>query len=227
MRETNDSWGSWRWPSPGSSADCDCANLPAADGACSLPGQMAWYGARASGMLAYLLATASVLFGMAITTRDGRQVSSARPTSPTRTGHSRCSACSPSARTRCSSRWTSTPGSARPTSSCRSLTWYRTVWTGLGIIAAYLAIAVYVSFYLRSRDRLQGLAHVPLRGVRACSSSAPFTACLPGATPEPPGRWLSTEAAQRQSRAMFAYRMSTRKAATPVRNRPAIQSEAA
>lgn len=30
------------------------------------------------------------------------------------------------------------------------VTWYAPVWTGLGIIAAYIALAVYVSFYLRS-----------------------------------------------------------------------------
>jgi hypothetical protein len=43
--------------------------------------------------------------------------------------------------------------------------WYRPVWTGLGIIAAYLALAVYAASTF-DRNRLSNVARLSLRIVR-------------------------------------------------------------
>ena len=112
-------------------------------------GHAAWYAARASGLLAYVLATASVLFGLASATRAGNPkpglgfVADVHRALSLLTllvigGHVLFLALDSYA-------------SFGPLDLLVPFaSWYRPVWTGLGVLAAYLAVAVYASFYIRS-----------------------------------------------------------------------------
>jgi hypothetical protein len=112
-------------------------------------GHAAWYAARASGLLAYVLATASVLFGLATATRTGNPkpglgfVTDVHRALSLLTllvigGHVLFLALD------------SYAGFGPLDLLVPFASWYRPVWTGLGVLAAYLAVAVYASFYIRS-----------------------------------------------------------------------------
>jgi len=122
-----------------------------AAGAVSLNGgHAAWYAARASGLTAYGLATASVLFGLASATRAGNP----RPGLGVVTDIHRALSLLTLLAIGGHVVFLALDSYARfgpldllvPFAS-----WYRPAWTGLGVLAAYLAVAVYASFYIRSR----------------------------------------------------------------------------
>ena len=109
-----------------------------------------WLGARSAGLVAYALATCSVLFGLvtATWTRDrnpGRAIvydthrALSLLTVLVVAGHVLLLAFD---------RYTQ----FGPTDLLVPFTsWYRPVWTGLGVLAAYVLLVVYASFYVRSR----------------------------------------------------------------------------
>jgi len=108
-----------------------------------------WYAARASGMVAYLLATMSVLFGLATSTQLGqRMLGKANVADVHRVlslltlfaigGHTMFLALDQYASFGLSDLL------------IPFITWYRPVWTGFGILAAYLTFALYLSFGIRS-----------------------------------------------------------------------------
>ena len=110
----------------------------------------AWFAARAAGLVAYGLATASVAFGLAISTWSGRRPFGAGAiydihralallTMVALGAHLLALALDQYARL-------GPLDLLVPFAS-----WYRRAWTGVGVIAAYLAIAVYLSFYVRDR----------------------------------------------------------------------------
>jgi len=107
----------------------------------------AWYAARAAGMLAYVLATLSVAFGIAISSRAGKFLGKANVAETHRVlSLLTLFAIGAHALFLMLDQYSSF--------GLRDMlvpfaTWYRPFWTGLGIIAAYLTAAVYVSFYLR------------------------------------------------------------------------------
>jgi len=113
-------------------------------------GHAIWFAARASGLTAYVLATASVLFGLASATRAGNP----KPGLGVVTDVHRALSLLTLVATGGHVLFLALDSYARfgpldllvPFSS-----WYRPVWTGLGVLAAYLAVAVYASFYIRSR----------------------------------------------------------------------------
>src|SRR2546426_3535411 len=113
-----------------------------------LGGHFSWYAARAAGMVAYLLATASVILGLATSSRlGGRIVGKGSIADIHRVlslltlfaicGHLLFLALDQYAAFTSSDLLVPFIG------------WYRPVWSGLGIIAAYPAVGVYFSFYLR------------------------------------------------------------------------------
>lgn len=122
----------------------------AVSGAGATGGHAAWYAARASGLTAYVLATASVLFGLATATRTGNP----KPGLGFVTDVHRALSLLTLAAIGGHVLFLALDSYASfgpldlfvPFAS-----WYRLVWTGLGVLAAYLAVAVYVSFYIRSR----------------------------------------------------------------------------
>ena len=180
-----------------------------------LPGQTAWYGARAAGMVAYLLATASVLFGMAIMTRMGGRVLGKANIADTHRSLSLLSLFAIAAHTAFLA--LDSYANLGPVDLFVPFaTWYRTFWTGLGIIAAYLAIAVYVSFYLRSL-----IGYRAWRTFHYCAFAVFVLGTFHGlfAGSDAGTNWAlaiyGTSAAA--VLAMFAYRMSARKAAQPMR----------
>jgi sulfoxide reductase heme-binding subunit YedZ len=127
----------------------------AASGAGIAGGHVVWFAARASGLTAYVLATASVLFGLASATRAGNPkpglgvVADIHRALSLLTlvaigGHVLFLALDSYARF----------GPLDLLVPFRS--WYRPVWTGLGVLSAYLAIAVFASFYIRSRIGYRG-----------------------------------------------------------------------
>ena len=109
-----------------------------------------WLGARSTGLVAYALATCSVLVGLvtATWTRDrnpGRAIvydthrALSLLTVLVVAGHVLLLAFD---------RYTQ----FGPTDLLVPFTsWYRPVWTGLGVLAAYVLLVVYASFYVRSR----------------------------------------------------------------------------
>ena len=109
-----------------------------------------WLGARSTGLVAYALATCSVLFGLvtATWTRDrnpGRGIvydthrALSLLTVLVVAGHVLLLAFDRYAR-------------FGPTDLLVPFaSWYRPVWTGLGVLAAYVLLVVYASFYVRSR----------------------------------------------------------------------------
>jgi len=112
-------------------------------------GHAAWYAARASGLTAYVLATASVLFGLAAATRAG----SPKPGLGVVTDIHRALSLLTLVAIGGHVLFLALDQYARfgpldllvPFAS-----WYRPAWTGLGVLAAYLAVVVYVSFYIRT-----------------------------------------------------------------------------
>jgi predicted ferric reductase len=194
-------------------------------GSVSLPGQTAWYGARASGIVAYLLATASVLFGMGISTRMGGRFLGRASIADAHRSLSLLSLFAIGAHTL----FLALDQYAQFTAAellIPFVTWYRTVWTGLGIIAAYLAVAVYVSFYLRSLIgyRTWRTFHYASFGVFVLGTlHGVFAGADAGTT------WAlalyGTSVALVAG--MFAYRMATRSVTQPARTRrvPALATE--
>jgi sulfoxide reductase heme-binding subunit YedZ len=125
------------------------AVLLAAIGGGAASGHAAWYAARASGLIAYVLATASVLFGLASATRAGNKkpglgfVTDVHRALSLLTllaigGHVVFLALDSYARF------------GVLDLLVPFVSWYRPVWTGLGVVAGYLAVAVFASFYVRS-----------------------------------------------------------------------------
>ncbi len=114
----------------------------------SLGENPAWYAARASGMVAYLLATASVLLGMATSMRLGERLLGKANVADLHRSLSLLTLIAISAHLL----FLALDGYAKFTIAQLSIpfvSWYRPFWTGFGIISAYLAFAVYASFYLR------------------------------------------------------------------------------
>jgi len=108
-----------------------------------------WYAARASGVVAYLLAAMSVLFGLATSTHLGRRtLGKANVADVHRVlslvtlfaigGHTMFLALDQYA------------SFGLLDLFVPFVTWYRPVWTGFGILAAYLTFALYLSFSIRS-----------------------------------------------------------------------------
>jgi hypothetical protein len=118
-------------------------------GAGTTNGHVVWFAARASGLTAYALATASVLFGLASATRAGNPkpglgfVTDVHRALSLLTlvaigGHVFFLALDSYA-------------SFGPLDLFVPFaSWYRPTWTGLGVLAAYLSVAVFVSFYIRT-----------------------------------------------------------------------------
>jgi sulfoxide reductase heme-binding subunit YedZ len=114
----------------------------------SMGGQFTWYAARAAGMVAYLLAAGSVMFGIATSTKLGGKLLGKSNVADTHRALSLLSIIAIGAHTL----FLALDQYANFTLSelfIPFVTWYKPVWTSFGIIAAYAAIAVYVSFYLR------------------------------------------------------------------------------
>jgi sulfoxide reductase heme-binding subunit YedZ len=110
--------------------------------------QFAWYAARAAGMLSYVLAAASVVFGIATSTKLGSRLLGKSNVADVHRSLSLLCLLAIGAHTL----FLGLDQYANFTLSelfIPFVTWYRPIWTSLGIIAAYLAFAVYVSFYLR------------------------------------------------------------------------------
>jgi sulfoxide reductase heme-binding subunit YedZ len=180
-----------------------------------LPGQTAWYGARAAGMMAYLLATASVLFGMGITTRMGGRFLGKANIADTHRSLSLLSLVAIGAHTL----FLALDSYAKfgPVDLFVPLaTWYKPAWTGLGIIAAYLAVAVYASFYLRSLIGYKAWRtfHYAAFAVFVLGTFHGLFAGSDAGTAWALAIYGSSTAAVLS---MFAYRMSTRRVAGPAR----------
>jgi predicted ferric reductase len=107
-----------------------------------------WYGARAAGMMAYVLSTLSVAFGIAISARAGKFIGKAN-VAETHRVLSLLSLFAIGAHTLFLSLDQYANFGLRDL-AVPFATWYKPFWTGLGIIAAYLAASVYASVYLRS-----------------------------------------------------------------------------
>lgn len=107
-----------------------------------------WYGARAAGMVAYLLAAGSVLLGMAASTRFGGKLIGNGNLTDAHRALSLLSLVAIGAHTL----FLALDQYAKFGLSDLFIpfaTWYMPFWTGLGIIAAYIAVIVYLSFYVR------------------------------------------------------------------------------
>jgi len=112
-------------------------------------GHVVWFAARASGLTAYVLATGSVLFGLASATRAGDQ----KPGLGVVTDVHRALSLLTLVAIGGHVLFLGLDSYARfgpldllvPFAS-----WYRPTWTGLGVLAGYLAVAVFVSFYIRA-----------------------------------------------------------------------------
>jgi sulfoxide reductase heme-binding subunit YedZ len=109
-----------------------------------------WLSARSMGLVAYALATCTVLVGVATSARAGDHVPGRGFVSDTHralslltvlavAGHVLLLAFDQYARF--------SPAALL----VPFVSWYRPVWTGFGVLAAYVLLAVYASFYLRSR----------------------------------------------------------------------------
>lgn len=173
-----------------------------------LPGQTAWHGARAAGMVAYVLATASVLFGMAITTRLGTKMLGKASVADVHRALSLLSLFAIGAHTL----FLMLDSYAKfgfADIAVPFATWYRTFWTGLGIIAAYLFIAVYASFYVRSLVgyRAWRAFHYASFGVFVLGTLHGIFAGSDSGAPWALAIYLGCTAAVA---AMFAYRVSAR-----------------
>jgi hypothetical protein len=113
-------------------------------------GHAAWYAARASGLIAFALAAASVLFGLASATRTGNKKPGLGVVNDVHRALSLLTLLAIGGHVLFLALDSYAEFGALdllvPFAS-----WYRPVWTGLGIVAAYLALAVYASFYVRSQ----------------------------------------------------------------------------
>lgn len=116
--------------------------------ASSAGGQFTWYAARAAGTVAYLLAAGSVAFGIATSTKLGGRILGKGNVADVHRALSLLCLIAIGAHTL----FLGLDQYADFTLSelfIPFVTWYKPVWTGLGIIATYLTLAVYASFYLR------------------------------------------------------------------------------
>jgi sulfoxide reductase heme-binding subunit YedZ len=109
-----------------------------------------WLSARSMGLVAYALATCTVVLGVATASRAGDRVPGRGFVSDTHraltlltmlavAGHVLLLAFDQYARF--------SPAALL----VPFVSWYRPVWTGLGVLAAYVLLVVYASFYVRSR----------------------------------------------------------------------------
>jgi hypothetical protein len=118
-------------------------------GAGTANGHVVWFAARASGLTAYVLATGSVLFGLASATRAGNE----KPGLGVVTDVHRALSLLTLVAIGGHVLFLGLDSYARfgpldllvPFAS-----WYRPTWTGLGVLAGYLSVAVFASFYIRS-----------------------------------------------------------------------------
>ncbi len=108
-----------------------------------------WLAARSSGMIAYLLATASVLAGMATSMQLGRFALGKGTVADVHRSLSLLTLVAIGAHVVFLALDQFAAFSAREI-LIPFVSWYRPAWTGLGIVSLYLAVALYVSFYLRS-----------------------------------------------------------------------------
>jgi hypothetical protein len=121
-----------------------------ASGAGANLSQAVWFGARSTGLVAYALATCSVLFGLVTATwtrdrRPGRGI-----VYDTHRALSLLTVLVIGAHVLLLAfdRYTQ----FGPTDLLVPFaSWYRPTWTGLGVLAAYVLLVVYASFYVRSR----------------------------------------------------------------------------
>jgi sulfoxide reductase heme-binding subunit YedZ len=118
-------------------------------GAGTANGHVVWFAARASGLTAYALATASVLFGLASASRAGNPkpglgfVTDVHRALSLLTlvaigGHVLFLALD------------SYANFGPLDLFVPFASWYRPTWTGLGVLAGYLSVAVFISFYIRT-----------------------------------------------------------------------------
>jgi sulfoxide reductase heme-binding subunit YedZ len=118
-------------------------------GAGTANGHVVWFAARASGLTAYALATASVLFGLASASRAGNPkpglgfVADVHRALSLLTlvaigGHVFFLALD------------SYANFGPLDLFVPFASWYRPTWTGLGVLAGYLSVAVFISFYIRT-----------------------------------------------------------------------------
>ena len=137
-------------PTPPISSAWFTALLALATGAGFSLNHAVWFSARAAGLVAYVLATSSVLFGLATATRAGDRVAGRGTVADAHRALSLLTivAIGTHVLLLAFDQWAKF-GLAELL--VPFVSWYRPFWTGLGVLAAYLAIAVYVSFYLRSR----------------------------------------------------------------------------
>jgi hypothetical protein len=118
-------------------------------GAGTANGHVVWFAARASGLTAYVLATASVLFGLASASRVGNP----KPGLGVVTDVHRALSLLTLVAIGGHVLFLGLDSYARfgpldllvPFAS-----WYRPTWTGLGVLAGYLSVAVFASFYIRT-----------------------------------------------------------------------------
>jgi sulfoxide reductase heme-binding subunit YedZ len=109
-----------------------------------------WLSARSMGLVAYALATCSVLLGVATAARAGDRLPGRGFVSDTHRALSLLTVLAVAGHvlllafdryTRFSPADLLVP----------FVSWYRPAWTGLGVLAAYVVLALYASFYVRSR----------------------------------------------------------------------------
>ena len=128
------------------------AGLPAVllvAGAGSSLDHAVWFAARSTGLAAYALATASVVFGVATATRAGDRVAGRGVITDVHRALSLLTVLVIAGHVMFLALDTFT--SFGPLDLLVPfVNWYRPIWTGLGIFAAYLAFVVFASFYLRS-----------------------------------------------------------------------------
>jgi len=113
-------------------------------------GHAVWYATRASGLVAYGLATGSVLFGLATATRAGNPKPGLGVVTDIHRALSLLTVLAIGGHVLFLA--LDSYASFGPVDLFVPFaSWYRPSWTGLGVLAAYLALAVYASFYVRSR----------------------------------------------------------------------------
>jgi len=112
--------------------------------------QAIWFAARSAGLVAYGLATCSVLFGLATATRAGERSAGRGAVADVHRALSLLTmlAIGGHVLLLAFDRYTQF-GPADLLVPFAS--WYRPAWTGFGVLAAYAALVVYASFYVRSR----------------------------------------------------------------------------
>jgi len=108
-----------------------------------------WFSARAAGLVAYVLATSSVLFGLATATRAGDRIAGRGTVADAHRALSLLTVLAIGMHVLLLA-FDQYAKFGLTELLVPFASWYRPFWTGLGVLAAYLVLAVYASFYLRS-----------------------------------------------------------------------------